>query len=315
MGGPGADTVDGGPGDDVVDGGPGADHVMGGDGDDTTPLNGGGDGATSDAAPDVWEGGPGTDSITLGTVDGPPVDVSLDGRADDGLPGEGDDIASDWEHVTIESGRLTGDDGPNTLTIEANGTVDGRGGDDTLSGGNTLIGGPGHDVLAVGTHLTYHPIQGTRIDVDDGEADTVTCSERERVVALHHDARDRVDGCFSLGSASVGLLPGTTHRDRATLAVDVSCYGHQRCRGTVVVRAGRGSSRVLGRARIDARADATNPQRQTFHLRIRRPRGLPARCGTLRATVRFASPFDPRAARETTMAAGPCHWARSRARR
>jgi Ca2+-binding RTX toxin-like protein len=311
QGGTGDDFVDGGPGDEVLDGGPGADRVFGGDGDDTT-LHFGDVGLIPDGAPDLWEGGPGNDTMILGRYGSPAVDVTLDGRADDGLPGEGDAVGSDWESVTISSGRLVGDDGPNVLSVEGDGTVDGRGGDDVLSGGNTMRGGAGHDGLRVNSFLFAHPIRGTRIEVDDGERDEVTCDERTRVVRLDHDGTDRVHGCFSEGLVDAYIFPGSVAHDHLWLGADVYCHGHQRCRGTVTLRAVRGTRRVvIGRLRIDARADQRNPRLQRFRVRLRRPRGLPSACGRLEATTRFVSSFDPREVRVTTQRAGACRWKRA----
>jgi len=313
LGGAGDDVVDGGPGDDVLDGGPGADRVFGGEGDDATPSFDFGVGVAPDGAPDLWEGGPGTDEIAMGSADGPALDVTLDGRADDGLPGEGDAVGSDWEAVRIGNGRLVGDDGPDTLGVQGNGTVDGRGGDDVLTGGNTMRGGAGHDVLHVASFLFAHPLRGTRVDVADGAADEVTCGARTHVVRLDHDGADRVHGCFSDALPEIHVPPGPATRDRSWSAVDLYCWGHQRCRGTITVRSVRGTRRtVLGRARIDARADARAPRRQRFRVRLRRPRGMPSSCGRLEVTTRFVSPFDPREARVSTLRGGACRWQRAR---
>jgi Ca2+-binding RTX toxin-like protein len=174
------DVVDGGLGDDVVWGGAGADAVLGGEGDDrlddtadasdaalgSDTVNGerGNDtltgGPESDPlSPDVFIGGDGNDTITY-ALRRSPVVITLDGTADDGAQGEGDNVQPDLE-------RLVGGAGGDTLVGSAGANVfDGGPGDDTLSGlagpdtldggandpGNDrLLGGDGSDVLTGGS--------------------------------------------------------------------------------------------------------------------------------------------------------------------
>lgn len=158
-------TIDGGAGDDEIDGGRGAVTITGGDDDDEITL-GGSDG------PNVVDGGPGDDVILIGgstaaddvrggsgldTVSyaGHPggVTVTLDDLADDGRPGEGDNIRADVESVIGSNlgDTLIGNDGPNTLDgAGGDDHLEGRGGNDTLIGGlgaDTLLGGAGDDTL------------------------------------------------------------------------------------------------------------------------------------------------------------------------
>jgi Ca2+-binding RTX toxin-like protein len=138
------DTVDGGNGNDEIHGGAGADRLSGGPGNDLLD-GGGGDthhrfdpayaNAVSGAYPDILDGGPGADLIQGGGGDfdrvdyssrTEPVSVTLDGVANDGQAGEGDNVMPDVEDVT------------------------GGAGDDFLRGdsvSNTLVGGPGNDVI------------------------------------------------------------------------------------------------------------------------------------------------------------------------
>lgn len=107
IGGSGADVLDGNNGPNTLNGGPG-DDVLGG------ALGG-----------DTLIGGPGVDSVSYVTRLGD-VTVTLDGVADDGESGEGDNVWPDVENV---SGGL---------------------GDDVIRGSsvaNTLLGGPGDDLL------------------------------------------------------------------------------------------------------------------------------------------------------------------------
>jgi hypothetical protein len=137
------DTLDGGPGDDLLTPSGLGDVVRGGSGFDTVRMPNGG------------------------------ATVTLDDAANDGLPGQGENIHSDVEKVVGGSGAdaLDGNDGPNTL--------DGGDGDDTLTGlggADTLSGGSGSDV----------------IQARDGAADTVSCGPgADRAVV---DAADQVAG-------------------------------------------------------------------------------------------------------------------------
>ena len=136
--GPGGGTImGGGPGDDEVLGGPGFDNLVG------------------DLGADVIEGGPGADTVFyFSAVAG--VNVTVGSGANDGEPGEGDDVRSDVElvqggsfnDVLIGNGRdnvLLGNDGQDTL--------EGRDGTDALFGGNaadTLSGEDDDDLLQGG---------------------------------------------------------------------------------------------------------------------------------------------------------------------
>jgi Ca2+-binding RTX toxin-like protein len=138
-GGADADDLDGGVGNDRLTGGAGNDLVRGGDGDDELdyrPL------FVLDGA-DVFDGGAGYDKVGYfgRTV---AVAVSLDGQANDGQAGEGDNIAADVDEVDGGDAAdvLVGSDGPNRLA--------GRGGDDQVVGGggdDVLYGDTGNDGL------------------------------------------------------------------------------------------------------------------------------------------------------------------------
>jgi Ca2+-binding RTX toxin-like protein len=167
----GADVLDGGPGDDRIDGLDGADVLLGGDGADAVDGSGGADridgGAGDDvlrpdgyerAAADVVEGGAGVDRIEAEwssrfDASKPPVAVTLADGADDGRPGEGDDIRGVERLVLGMHGRFVGSDGPDEVVLRQVGELSeliGLGGDDRLRGGDgpdRLDGGPGADSL------------------------------------------------------------------------------------------------------------------------------------------------------------------------
>lgn len=153
-------SADGGTGNDVLNGTAGADALTGGEGGDI--LNGsagndalaagpGDDGIGPGTGADTVDGGDGRDYVTYGDRSDP-VAVSLNGVADDGVAGEGDQVVG-VEDVTGGQGAdtLIGDDGPNTILGGAgNDVLRGAGGADVLDGqggADVVNGGPGADDL------------------------------------------------------------------------------------------------------------------------------------------------------------------------
>jgi Ca2+-binding RTX toxin-like protein len=163
VGGAGDDVLIGGSGDESIYPGFGADVVRAMGGDDLVSQFEKGD------ASDVFSGGGGSDELIYGgaRVFGR-YSVSFDGMANDGEPGEGDDVASDFE-------RVRGSRGPDTLVGDGHGnTFFGGAGDDDITGAggrDRLFGGPGDDVF----HTTDGRVdriwggkqQDTAIDRDD----------------------------------------------------------------------------------------------------------------------------------------------------
>lgn len=158
-GGGAGETLNGGDGNDVLSGGTGAETLNGDNGNDTIDP---GD------ATDTVSGGPGIDQVvyfdnkfvagTPNTYVATPVNVSLDGVANDGYAGNNSNIATDVEDVSVDDGvdcaqvaptacaygsaTLTGDSGPNSLS--------GGSGDDTITGGgggDFLSGNGGNNVM------------------------------------------------------------------------------------------------------------------------------------------------------------------------
>lgn len=185
-------------GNDTLSGGKGKDVLYGGDelgttgtGDDTLD---GGEGA------DRFVGGDGTDTATYATRSAA-VNVSLDGAANDGADGEGDNVSDDVEVVVGGSAGdvLGGSDGRERL----------RGGDggDAIDGGDaadTLDGEGGDDVIAA----------------RDGAPDTVTCgdgndmvnADKEDTVAADCELVDRGPADTPPGGAPGGD-PGVSNPD------------------------------------------------------------------------------------------------------
>jgi hypothetical protein len=189
--GAGADEITGTRNADVLAGGPDDDRVIGADGNDT--LDGGagndylGDGIGDDAVTggpgnDVWLSGPGRDTFAGGdgsdsvdyTARTAPVSITLDGVANDGEGGEGDNTGADAEEAFGGSGsdRIVG----NNL-------------------GNRLIGGPGDDSITGGAG--EERIEGSEgndtIDARDGRYDSIDCGPGSDV--LYADPGDGAENC------------------------------------------------------------------------------------------------------------------------
>lgn len=132
---------DGGPGSDTLRGGPGNDGFVGGPGDDIAFGNGGDDAFVADNIDgrDRFFGGPGKDIAAYNRRTAAQT-ITLDGLANDGTAGEGDNIGSDVENVFGGSGvdKITGNSKANEIRggsgDDVINTVDGIGGNDTISG-------------------------------------------------------------------------------------------------------------------------------------------------------------------------------------
>jgi Ca2+-binding RTX toxin-like protein len=266
-GGPGSDllragttaaTLDGGSGDDRLEGWVGDDALIGGDGNDDLQGKGGRDrldaGPGDDllhpdgyepAAGDVVDGGPGFDTIDsdyssrFSDVD-PLVSITLAGGADDGRPGEGDDLVG-IEKVSLNvGGRFVGSDGPDEFRLaqvgdnsdliggggndrlraaEGADRVDGGPGDDMLDAGfgdDLIIGGPGRDVISgdlaggdCGPLWCRLPYGNDTIEAVDGEVDSITCGAGQDIV--HADASDIVaPDCESVTRAGAPVAAAGT---------------------------------------------------------------------------------------------------------
>ena len=136
----------------ILIGGAGNDTLMGGPGDDS--LRG-------DAGADLLSGGAGVDEASYaGYTSG--VTVTLDGVANDGAPGEGDNVMPDIENVTGGNGDdlLVGNGADNSLT-------GGKGADTLIGGGgvDTFSGGDGNDILQMQDGIAEIGDCGAGVDI------------------------------------------------------------------------------------------------------------------------------------------------------
>jgi Ca2+-binding RTX toxin-like protein len=156
-------SADGGDGNDQLDPGSASSQLDGGSGDDWLFAD-----APLATLADDFVGGPGYDTVFYENRHTHQA-ISLDDVANDGNPGEGDDVHSDVEQVYGGFGddTITGSAGDDDLNGgEGTDTLNGLGGDDTLDGwlgcdADVLLGGAGDDTL----------ILNGRVNADGGPDD------------------------------------------------------------------------------------------------------------------------------------------------
>ncbi len=215
------DRVSGGPGNDRLAGGAGGDDtLLGGDGDDLlgefSGLNDGGFFADeSHAGKDVYSGGPGRDKLDWGQRS-VGVTTTLDDVANDGNPGEADNVGADIEDLegTEKSDILIGNASPNMI-------VGGFGGDDRIEGGagadvlrgfsgaDTITGGPGIDEIDAGSG-------NDELYVRDGGPDATDCGAGNDFAQVDDEQSDqtvsgaceRIDGPLTPGGSTPTATPG-----------------------------------------------------------------------------------------------------------
>ncbi len=215
-GGPGNDKLLGYKGDDVLVGGDGADQLEGGADNDQLDAGPGDDLVSGDGSEgqftDVIDGGPGVDRIETDFSDRtydyqqPALSVTLGGGADDGRPGENDEVRGVEKLIFNIAGTYTGTDADETLEMHqilGSVTLDGRGGADTLigadgadridggSGADTIDAGFGDDVITpgpgrdsvsadrrggdCGPYWCKYPYGNDTVNAADGEVDSIDC--------------------------------------------------------------------------------------------------------------------------------------------
>lgn len=301
LGSDGDDTLRGGSGDDTLSGGgDGAlgaggqnDTLRGGSGDDT--LNGGNNGTLfgesgndilRGGGVDTLDGGTGADEIrgnfnapvTVTYASSSGVTATLDGVANDGTPGEGDNLIGLF-NVIGSPGADSITAGPNQANV-----FRGGGGNDTLEGqdrGDTLVGGFGTDTLR-------GQAGNDSINSQDGIVESVSCgSGFDSVFA---DLRDEVPVStkstdlfcesitrFAVDDGPPGRILGRALRIQRDGAVKLrlECPRRARvdCRGILrLTKAGR-SRRTLSAVRYSVPLGRT----RTVHTKLSRRAARQAR--------------------------------------
>lgn len=270
------DVLDGGPGNDRLDGSAGDDVVRGGEGDDALA----GDGVIRGS--DVIDGGPGVDRVESDWIQNDrgagQLAISLDGVANDGHPGENDNVVGierfDLHQPTAfvaggdavffkllntgpEPSSLTGGPGNDTLvSYDSADAIDGKAGDDVIEGGygdDKIVGGAGRDQINAdaGTNSCNFLVcrigaGNDTVEVRDGEVDSVLCGPGTDTVIA--DAGDTVAAdCEHVDRATGGGPPPGDGRDRPRPS------GRRASRACVVPKVKAGSSWAAAKKALAAR--------------------------------------------------------------
>jgi Ca2+-binding RTX toxin-like protein len=249
IGGPGNDRLDGRKGDDVLDGGDGEDELTGYAGSDRLLGGNGNDLLHPDyyeePSPDYVDGGPGVDTLESDYSSRfrdskVPVGLTftMGGGADDGRPGESDNLISvERLNLSESPARYVGSDGDDYIKVaqatnageliggngndDLNGAdgpekLDGGPGSDHLDGGfgdDVITGGPGQDKISgdlaggdCGPLWCKYPYGNDTINAQDGEIDSILCGFGDDTV--NADAADVVDGdCEHVNRAGAAPAP------------------------------------------------------------------------------------------------------------
>ena len=197
-------------GGDTLDGGPDADRLYAGGGDDTAS----GDSATGVAGRDWVEGGPGADTLSGGGeadgiiggsswADAVDAEVEVGGalRGDVISGGDGDDVVA-GDNATVAGTDVTR---LNDLVAPAEDSAD-----DLVSGGDTISGGRGRDVVeAGGGNDTVNGDEDADVLQGNAGRDTVDGGLGDDDVLGGSDAAGRLDtGDVLRGSDGVDVLLG-----------------------------------------------------------------------------------------------------------
>lgn len=229
-GGGGNDTLTGGPGSDGFTSEPGADTYVGG----TRPAEGAefADFISSGGEASLWQRDRAQDAVTYTTDE--PVAVSLDGVANDGRPGEGDNVLPDIESVSTGGGNDVLTAGANPVGLFAgrgDDTVAGSPGDDDLSGGegtDQVAGGDGDDLLSDGdgrdSQLSTNPannaVAGNDM-LDGGPGDDSLNADLGADVAIGGPGEDSFGGYDRRESLAADADPATAVRAPVPVAVSL----------------------------------------------------------------------------------------------
>ncbi|MDW5597053.1 calcium-binding protein [Conexibacter stalactiti] len=331
----GDDELRGGEGDDILDGGAGADLVLGGGGDDTLA----GDGQAAPGA-DRIDGGEGNDLLkdyVQTSVDRwPPANVSLDGVANDGRSGEGDDVSSVERIVAHVSGSFALSDGAEEVEVWANmdggastvlaggggdrvvghdasERIEGGAGDDYLEGGkghDTIVGGSGRDVIyGDETDTSCNPTfpescvryGNDVIDAHDGEFDQVDCGPgTDRAIVDEQDVVAVNCETIERRAAAATPEPGPVTRQPGASQPGTRQPGTGGGRPAVkraISLTGRQSLRTVVRRGLQVKLTGAKPGRATIVVRFK---GRVAGSARVRVNAKGAAIARVRLAKATT---------------
>ena len=284
----GNDAIDGGDGSDVVDGGAGNDQVRGGAGDDEMW----GDHYKEPGA-DLLDGGPGTDTteewgIPSDLTSQPRTNVTLDGVANDGRPGEGDNVIG-IERIRVSVvGDYVGTDGADEIKVinpgnEGASSLAGRGGNDILVAedfDDAVDGGTGNDVVEGGRGndvVTGGPGQDTIM----GDATSSHCSWYSCQIPWGTTRSRPVTARRTTSTAGSGRTPRWSTRSTSSPTARTSTAGPP---APLPDRAPRRS-----RSRASRRSGRSRPRDSRSPSPAPRPARCPASCGsTARPPARSA---------------------------
>lgn len=237
----GKDRLFGGSGNDTLDGGAGQDTIGTGKGEDLVFASGGGHQANQG---DHLDGGAGFDIVSFAHIDAD-VYVDLDGQVmqsdatgsglvagfEGVIGGAGDDVI--WGRIGVAC-SLEGGDGSDTIHGRGGAdTVMGGDGDDFLSGfADTLVGGLGADGMTGGFHDNWGTVfLYTALEDSTNEApDTISGLRGQQIIDLHlidADTAQAGDQAFHLvsggftGHAGELQLVYDEASDTTVLTVDV----------------------------------------------------------------------------------------------
>jgi Ca2+-binding RTX toxin-like protein len=234
-GGDGSDDISGGSGNDVLKESTGSDQLNGGAGNDTLQE------AAGITAPTSYLGGSGQDTVEAYLFLADPISMTIDGVANDMVPGEGDNIGLDVENLEAGQGndvlvgsaadnRLFGGLGNDRLRGGAgNDELDGWSGDDLLfqgaapDGADTLIGSVGTDTISYGarTEGVTITVDGLANDGAAGEGDDIQDGE----ILIGGKANDTLSAGPGAQTLNGGLGRDTIDYSDRTDPVSVSFDG------------------------------------------------------------------------------------------
>ena len=226
-GGGGNDTLDSGGGGEQLFGEGGDDDLLGGGGNDVLDGGEGNDdlllaqGTNNDADPgaDDYRGGPGADTLYL---DNHPagMSISLNEAADDGSPGEGDNVHNDIELIkgTLHDDVFTGSPAVDVFEgLDGNDTINGGDGDDDLDAGygnDRVLGDGGNDQLRGGDdHDTVDGGPGADALYGDRIGCAYICPSGNDTILARDGVRDTVDCGVGADTAEVDGLDIVTQDD------------------------------------------------------------------------------------------------------